>query len=357
MSFDGTSPADEPRQILVVRLGALGDIIHTLPAVVRLKCSFPRASITWAVEPRWAPLLVDNPYIDEVIPLPIPEWRKRVFSAATRREFADVRFRLRATGFDLAIDFQGLLKSALVTYFSRAERVFGFDRQSAREKLAASFYSDPVRMTVAHVVERNLVLAAAAGAKRGELDFPLPGGVPSDSLPSGDYVLASPVAGWKSKQWPAEHYLELADRLWSERQMPLVIDCGPGDREIAESLAAEAADGAIRIHISPLEGLIAATRRARAVVGVDSGPLHLAAALGIPGVAIYGPTDPARNGPYRSRVQVLRAAGAEITYKRADTIHPSMRAILPADVWGVLRPLLDEGHADRVRENSARIST
>lgn len=357
MSFDGTTAVDEPRQILIVRLGAMGDIIHTLPAVGRLKCSFPRASITWAVEPRWAPLLAGNPYVDEIFPLPIPEWRKRLFSPATRREFADVRLRLRATGFDLAIDFQGLVKSALVTYFSRAERVFGFDRQSTREKLAASFYSDPVPITATHVVDRNLALCGAVGAQRGVLDFPLPDGAASESLPEGDYVLASPVAGWKSKQWPLEHYLELADRLWSERQIPLLIDCGPGDRQVAERLAAEAADGAIRIQISPLAGLVAATRRARAVVGVDSGPLHLAAALGIPGVAIYGPTDPARNGPYRSRMRVLRAAGAEITYKRADTIHPSMRAILPADVWEALRAILDQGAAAPVPQNSARIST
>ena len=335
MSYNGTAPINPPRRILVVRLGAMGDIIHALPAVARLKCSFPQARITWAVESQWSPLLNGNPYIDEVLHLPISVWRRRL-GIVTWREFQAVRTSLRASRFDLAVDFQGLLKSALVTFFSRADRVVGFERDELREPIAASFYSDQVPSEARHIVRKNLDLAGAVGGKDGPIAFPIPPGKVDPTLPRGEFVLTSPVAGWTSKQWPPEHYAELARLLWKHRGIPLVVDCAPRNRAYAEEICNRAPSGSAVLHVSSLEGLIAATRLARAVVGVDSGPLHLASAVGIGGVAIYGQTDPARNGPFGSSFVVLRGSGTPTSYKRGNEIHGAMLQIAPGKVWEAL---------------------
>jgi heptosyltransferase-1 len=168
----------------------------------------------------------------------------------------------------------------------------------------------------------------------------LPQGKPEASLPAGDFVLASPAAGWRSKQWPIAHYAALANTIWRESGMPLVVDCAPADTDAAREIVNAAELGACVLHRSSLAGLIAATRRARAVIGVDSGPLHLAAALNIPGVAIYGPTDPARNGPFGKSFQVLRQPGTPASYQRDAQIHPSMAAIGPEEVWPALKAKL-----------------
>ena len=333
-----------PRKILVVRLGAMGDVIHALPAVARLKFSFPDAHIAWAVESHWTPLLDENPYVDEVVPFALAAWRKDPMTRLTWKSLRSFRRRLRQAKFDLAIDFQGLLKSAVVTHFSRADRVFGFEKEMVRERIAASFYSDSTASNAEHVVDKNLDLATAAGAVNGPVTFPLPPGKPGPALPAGDFVLAAPVAGWASKQWPAEYYAELAERLWGDRRMPLLLDCAPQDRHYVERICARSPSGSCIVHVSSLEEVIAATRRARAVVGVDSGPLHLAAALDVPGVAIYGQTDPARNGPYGDSFTVLRSRGVEKSYQRGEEIHASMWEIRPEQVWDALANVL---HASR----------
>lgn len=306
-------------RILVVRLGSMGDVIAALPAVASLKHSIPHSKITWVIDPKWSPLLEGNPYIDSVVHL-------------DRRTFAGLRQawrELRAARFDCAVDFQGLVKSAIVATLARPERIFGFNAQYAREGPASWFYSTKVPIRNYHAVDRNLDLAAAAGATSILRTFPLPPGEPESALPAGDFVLASPLAGWGAKQWPLENYALLAARLRRECGMPLVLDA-------PRPLAVEGAWP----HVSTLAGLIYATRRATAVVGVDSGPLHLAAALGKPGVAIYGPTDPARHGPYGGTIRVLRAPGAETTYRRSMEPHDTMREITPDQVFEALEPVI-----------------
>ena len=168
-----------------------------------------------------------------------------------------------------------------------------------------------------HRVDRYLELVAAAGASNLLRTFPLPPGKPEGTLPEGPFVLACPLAGWGSKQWPLEHYTELARRL----KLPLVVNGPPDAFDVLRQI-----DGA-HVHLSGLEGLIDATRRAQAIVGVDSGPVHLAAALGKPGVAIYGPTDPASHGPYGGTLHVLRSSTAITSYKRRAADPGSMRAV------------------------------
>lgn len=295
----------------------MGDIIHTLPAVASLKHSIPYSRITWAVEPKWTPLLDGNPYVERVL-------------AVDRRTVGGVRAawrELRGGRFDFAVDFQGLTKSALVAAAAWPDRVYGFE--SPREAPAAWFYSTRVATGSAHVVDRNLDLAAAAGASSLVSSFSIPAGREEGRLPEGGFVLACPMAGWGGKQWPLGNYSALGAMLTRETGLNLVLN-GTRALEAEHTLA----------HASGLAGLIGATRRATAVVGLDSGPLHLAAALGKPGVAIFGPTDPARNGPYKSGMRVLRAPAAATTYKRHAEPEPSMEAITPEMVFEALRAAL-----------------
>jgi lipopolysaccharide heptosyltransferase I len=340
MSYADTKPSETPRRILIVRLGAMGDVIHTLPAASRLKHAFPGARIAWAIEPPWAPLLDGSPSVDEVITVPTTVWRKRLLGSHTWSEARELRRRLRTAGFDAAIDFQGLLKSAILARLSAAARVYGFARHELREPLARMFYSHCIDAPARHVVDKNLALATAVGAKSGPLEFPLPPGKAQRDLPEGEFVLASPVGGWKSKQWPPQYYAKLAELLHGRAGMTLVLDCAAADRAYCEQIRRLAPPGSCHLHVSTLDGLIAATRRARAVVGIDSGPLHLAAALGLGGVAIFGQTDPARNGPYGDTFTVLRAPDALTSYKREDDLAPSMAVIRPEHVWQALEPRL-----------------
>jgi heptosyltransferase-1 len=318
-------------RILVVRLSSMGDVVHTLPAAAFLKRSIPNSHLSWLIRPRWAPLLEGNPYVDEVIPL--------------ERSIGDAWHRMgtmRRERFDLAVDFQGLIQSAVVAKGARPVKLIGFGEDSVREKPAAFFYSHTLNPTAVHVVDRNMELAAFAcggpaskgpsnGASNAVREFPLPQGHPEGALPEGRFVLASPFAGWGSKQWPFEFWSQLAALL----EIPLVVN-GPASakRQLSEVAGA-------LVHLSGVSGLIDATRRATAVIGLDSGPLHIAAALGKPGVALFGPTDPDRNGPYGTSFQVLRAASAVTDYHRREEPDPSMRALTPAMAARALASVLE----------------
>ena len=306
--------------MLVVRLGAMGDVIHTLPAVASLKHSMPHSEITWVVESKWRLLLQGNPYVDRVI----------AFDRNTMLGLRSAWRELRRERFDFAVDFQGLIKSALVAACARPERLYGFDSKCTREGPAAWFYSSRIYSDSIHRVDKYLDLAVGAGVTNPLKVFPMPKGSPEGQLPRGEFVLASPSAGWGSKQWPIEQYAALAKRLKRECGIPLVLN---GPEEIL-------VDGA-ESHVSGIAGLIDATRRATAVVGVDSGPLHIAAAIGKTGVAIFGPTDPAVTGPYGKSITVLRIDDAVTTYKRAAESDASMRAITADQVFVQLRTILE----------------
>lgn len=312
-------------RILVVRLSSMGDVVHTLPAAALLKRSFPDAHLSWLIRPRWASLLESNPFVNEVIPL------ERSVGAAWHRMGT-----LRRERFHLAIDFQGLIQSAVVAKGARPEKLVGYAKESVREKPAALLYSQTMNPAALHVVDRNLELAAfAAGdpaaAAEAPREFPLPRGVPEGILPERKFILASPFAGWGSKQWPFEFWSELAAML----ELPLVLNGPPSSLQDLSNVA-----GTL-VHVSGIPGLIDATRRATAVIGVDSGPLHIAAALGKPGVALFGPTDPARNGPYGGSIRVLRDAHAATDYHRRDQPDASMRALTPAMAAQALHSALE----------------
>jgi heptosyltransferase-1 len=305
------------KEILIVRLSAMGDVLHSLPAALSLKRSFPAARITWVIDPRWTPLFDGSGLVDRFIH----------FHRHDTSSWWGTLGEVRDTRYDLAIDFQGLLKSAVIAGLARAERTIGYAADVVREQLASLFYSDTFSTASAHVVDQALDLAQAAGATVRCTDSPLSMGCPEGSLPAEPFVLASPLAGWTSKQWPLEYYEQLAGMLRSRLGMPLVLNGAPGT--VPNVAWAQA-------HESGIPGLIDATRRAALVVGVDSGPLHLAAALGKAGAAIFGPTDPKRNGPWGGDFAVFRTDGVETTHRRGTEIDPSMRAIKPEQVMNAL---------------------
>jgi heptosyltransferase I len=314
-----TRTQEKDSGILVIRLGAMGDIIHALPAAASLKASFPQRKLSWLLAPRWMPLLEGNPYIDEMIGF------ERSGLAALKATWR----RLRRKQFDLAFDFQGLLQSALAGRTARPRLFYGFSRAVARESHAAWFYDHSIDVTGPHRVERNLQLVTAAGATELITQAWIPQGVPEGHLPQGRFILTNPFAGWAGKEWPLPFYELLGQELQKE-----------GLQLVASVPANKAAHlqefKHIRAYVSTLAGLIDATRRATAVVGLDSGPLHLAAALGKPGVALFGPTDPACTGPFGGSLTVLRAPGFETTYKRHSETHASMRAITVEQVKAAL---------------------
>ena len=307
--------------ILVVRLGAMGDILHTLPAVTGLHWKHPEARIHWVVEPRWRVLLEGNPAIASIIPLDRHSW------ASIRQ----VRRQLRLLACDVAYDFQGLIKSALVAWQSGARHTVGYAAQHLREPGARFFYGERRAVSARHVVEQHLELAQVAAPSVVAMPAGRVEGEWQDGRsPEGGFVLTSPFAGWRSKQWPLEYFAHLAQRL----PVPLVLNASPKD-----VIHLPAMPNTLR-HVSGLEGLIWATRQATAVVGVDSGPLHLAAALGKRGVAIFGGTDPARNGPYGDTMRVLRSERAVTSYQRGAEIDPAMRDVTVDQVYAELAPLL-----------------
>ncbi len=313
--------------ILVIRLGAMGDILHALPAVATLKASFPRHNLVWLVARKWLPLLAGNPAISELIP----------FDRTGLHSLRHLRRTLHPLRPELAIDFQGLLQSAIAGRAARPKRFFGFDRSVAREPLASLLYSDPIRVTGPHRIERNMQLVQAAGAPRVSWETWLPAGNPEGDLPAGPYILASPFAGWNSKQWPIDLYDQLGAQLAKEG-LHLVLNIPPERRGDLQNVLHSA------VHSSSLPGLIYATRHAAAIVGVDSGPLHLAAALKKPGVALFGPTDPAQTGPFQSPMRILRYPEALTTYKRGRATDASMTAITTQQVVEALHQSLATCH-------------
>ena len=318
------------QRFLILRMSALGDIIHTLPAVCALRDSFPKARIDWLVDQKWAPILNGNPCVDTVIEMNRGSWSNVIAQVG----------RIRRARYTTAIDCQSLYRSAILGRLSGAPRRFGFDAQYSRESGAAFFYTDTVNPRRTHKVDHNLELAEAAGARVNEIRFPLPAAPGATQEVSRalarkgvrEYFVLSPGGGWGSKCWPPERYGEL-HRLWAQKYgWRGVISFGPGERELAEKVRTSAGFPEPVIEIFDLKQLVALLRNAKFLVAGDTGPLHLASALGTPVVGLYGPTDPSRNGPYSPKdIVVRKARPEETTYKRSASPSPAMLAITVDD--------------------------
>jgi heptosyltransferase-1 len=313
-------------RFLLVRLGSLGDVIHALPAASALRDAFPGARIDWLIEPKWRRLLEGNPDLTEIIPLE----KKTAGGLVTT-----VR-KLRAAHYTCAIDFQGLYKSALPVFASGAPRRFGFPSTYAREGIASILYTDKINPRGPHKVDHNLTLAQAAGASPSPPRFPLTLRPEDEKQVTQDlarhnlaeFFVLNPGGGWRSKCWPPERYGELHHRLAAQHGWRAIISFGPGEERLAQELVSAAgtpAPVALPLGLGPLMALLS---RARFVVSADTGPLHLASALATPVVGLYGPTDPARNGPYGGTSIVIRnPAKSETTYRRGASYSSPMLSI------------------------------
>lgn len=308
-------------RFLVIRLSSIGDIVHTLPAVAALGETFPEAEIHWLAEKRHAPLLQGNPYVRRVVKLDTLGWRKQLLSPQTLEQIAATASALREVTFDAAIDFQGLLKSAILARFSRSRLRLGFAEYWLREPLAGLFYTDCVSPRGRrHVIEMNLAMVERLGVPHvapGRWKFPLPSNEEDEryvegllaSLGAEEFVVLNPGGGWKSKCWAPENYSALVRRLEPLVSGKILLTGSPDEEPLIREILRGAGSPRAAYFPSKILQLIALARRARLFVGGDTGPVHLAAALGTPVVAIFNGSDalntPERNGPFSPQDIVL----------------------------------------------------
>lgn len=335
-------------KLLIVRVGAMGDVLHALPAAAALRAARPEWTIDWVVDPRWAALLVDDQGHGEIVNrVHLAEtklWSKSPLSLKTMRLVAALRKQLRAERYDVVVDMQGTMRSAVIGRFARAREFAGY--ADPREAAAAKLYRRTRRRIGTHVVQQGAALLGAACSVALE---PAPVRLPhtkwadewaTELVGERKVCVLAASAGWGAKQWPAERYGELAKELRGMGFVPLV-NAPKKDDAVASSVVA-ASGGAAEIAVCNVAGLIALMRRTSLLVGGDSGPTHLAAALGIPLVALYGPTDPARNGPWGSGpMRVLRGAGSVTSHKRVAEIDAGLARIGVDEVVGAVKQIVD----------------
>ncbi len=355
----------------------MGDILHALPAVAALRVAHPGWQIGWVVEPRWQPLLAAcasvgpnsatqpggsatpirssaMPIVDRLHLAPSREWKRHPLSAGTREGIGALRSELCKAEYSAVLDLQGAIRSAVIARMSGCLRRIG--EASPREWPAQWLFTERVATHGAHVIEQDLELASAVAGDA--LSGDISNGVPL--LPVDAYAdewcgtwlagifpgaaqpvaLIAPGAGWGAKRWPPERYAAVALGL-EQRGFHVVVNAGPGE----ESLAAAIASGRTVALTATLPQLIALTRRIALCIGGDTGPLHLASALGRPVVGIYGPTDPSRNGPFGTRARVLRSPESRRDHSRRSEPDPGMVTITPEDVLGAADELLAEENA------------
>jgi heptosyltransferase I len=323
----------EPR-FLVVRLGSLGDIVHTFPAVSGLRETFPNAEIIWLTSPRWKLLVESSSLVSKV-------WTTDTRTMSSLRESIET---IRGSRWDAAIDYQGLWKSAALPFLGGIQRRIGFSSETIREFGVPILYTERVRATATHIADQNGDLSSRAGARNPVAPFSLR--IPQhddcgirdhlDALGLDRYIALSPGGGWRSKCWPAERFGQLCRMIRESLGLRCVVNYGPGEDDLALAVRECSGDADPVPFNGPLGPLMALLRNAKCIVGGDTGPLHLAIALGTPALALFGPTDPARNGPYRTNDIVLRASNIVTTHKRSDQAHPAMLEIQVNDVFSAV---------------------
>jgi lipopolysaccharide heptosyltransferase I len=320
---------------LIVRLSAIGDVVHTLPALAALRGH--GWEVDWVVEPAARPLLEGHPMLSQVAEIP----GARAFVLGTARRALRA---LKERQYDVALDFQGLWKSALWARLARASRLLGYSRAWRREPLSAFLLREPVDLPggVSHVIDKNLALLRPLGIDAvGSREFPLPfwqkeaRATLTDlgDLGLTEFVVLNPGGGWASKLWPVDGYAVVARGL-AERGLRPLVTWGPGEERLADRVVAASQGAATKCFPTSLVEYAELARRARLVVAADTGPLHIACAVGTPVVGIYGPTDPARNGPFSPKDAVVRRTPlcSPCHRRRCETHEGVMTAIAPHEV-------------------------
>ena len=281
--------------VLIVRLGALGDVVHAIPAAAALRRAYPGAAIHWLVESRHRAIVDLVTAVDRSIVLERP----------TLNGWLSVIRELRGTPYDIAIDLQGLLKSAVLARASGAARVVGFSIWHLREKTARPFYSVAAPAEAGHVIRKNLRLLRAVGVDDDEVTFPL-ATVASPALDQLQqriggprrFALINPGAAWPNKRWPPDRYGEVAAFVREQCALIPIVLWGPGEEQLADAVVAASSNAAIAAPPTDIGDVVALARAAALVISGDTGPLHVATAVGTPTISLFGPTDPDRNGPW-----------------------------------------------------------
>ena len=294
----------------------MGDLIHALPAAAALRREFPDARIDWVVDARHRELLDMVPIIDR---------RIAIDTGAVASLVEGVR-ELRKSRYDVAIDLQGLLKSAVLARLSGAARVVGFQTPLLRERLARAFYTETSGVAAEHVIRKNLSLLKAVGVQNATVEFPLEAGKPEIAAAARQrlgirdadpFALLNPGAAWPNKRWPAVYFAEVAVALKARRGLPSVVLWGAGEERLAQDVVDAAQGVAVVSPRTSLAELVSLTKAAAVMVSGDTGPLHVAGAVGTPLIGIFGPTNPERNGPWMSADGwVSRFGACECRYKR-----------------------------------------
>ncbi len=317
---------EEPRRILIIKPSALGDIILALPALSALKRSFPGAKISWFVRPEFAPLITGHPYLSDIILFDRKQLSKWWCSPGSFKSLWSLVNQLRAGKFDLVFDFQGLFRTGFFSWVTGSKRRFGM--AGARE-LAHLFYTDKISQDASsiHLVDYYLKIVAAAGATQGEAEFKLPEDAGAaekiDKLlksqgVNAQYAVIVPGAAQPNKRWPIERFAELAGKISGRFGLSIVVTGSQGEREYIEAIGKRVVNLAGKTSVCELIPLM---KRASLVVSNDTGPGHIAAALGVLMVMIFGPTNPARVCPYK-RPQCVAAVEPNGRGMKADSYDP-----------------------------------
>ena len=315
------------KNILIIRLSAIGDVVHVLPCLHALRIAFPLAHIGWVVEELSAALLKGHPEIDELFVIPKKHWRAHPVRTLLNGEKSAFYSHLRETHWDVAIDFQGLTKSGWPAWRSGAPLRIGFGGVDCREINRCFTNRRVIPPTSArHVIERNLSLLAPLGITAPEVAWRFPDFESEhcelapflNSLGGAGFIALYPGAGWETKRWPPHHFASLAKLLQKNsptgKPIPQVLMWGPGEESLCRQIQTEAALPSDALIIAPrtnLRQLTALLSQASLVIGGDTGPIHLAAALGKPVIGIYGGSDPLRNGPWGQRNIIIQADPAQ----------------------------------------------
>lgn len=348
-------------RLLVVRLSAMGDIIHAMPAIAALRRAKPDLQIGWLVEERWAELLCARaaerfsapserkPLADWVHVARFSSWRKALFSGETWHEIRSCRREVQARKYQVALDLQGAIRSAVAARFTGAAIRIGTSQP--REAPARMFYTHAIGVCGSHVIEHALSLASEiAGHTLEYVQPPFPvdptseawAGRQSEMFGGKPLAILNPGAGWGAKCWPAESFGAVA-RTLTDRGMAVLINHGPGEEALAEAVRNASGGVAVPLKCSVGE-LIALTRRARLFIGGDTGPMQLAAALRVPVVALFGPTRPERNGPFGTPSVVLRSPQSVYNTTHTDRRDEGLASIGPQAVIQAAERLLGEPH-------------
>lgn len=294
-------------KILIVKLSSIGDIIHTLPSLAAIRNAIPEAEISWVVEKRSAEILRGNELLKNLIEVDTRSLRGGKVIDEILLDLSRQIKNVRVSDFDVAIDFQGLLKSAAIAKLSKAKKRFGFDKENLREPMSRFLLTDTIKLEKGlNVIEKNLALAGKAlniEIPKDNFEFPIftdeEHKKEADEIiekTEGDFAILNPAGGWVTKLWQAERFGELSDRLWNEKGIFSVVSTAPHETDLAERVLSANKSGKIIYALPSLKGFYELAKRARIYVGGDTGPTHLAIAANAPVVGIYGPTEWNRNG-------------------------------------------------------------